>query len=221
MTAPLPAISSPDTTQTADTFAKSCESEKAFSQIVDDYAAFAYNVAFRMLRHVEDTEDAVQEAFISAYRSFGKFKGESKVSTWLYRIVVHACLMKIRKEKSRSKYLVETGFNDEIVKDWGIDPERAAIDSELRGVVETGLGRLSPDLRAAIVPQDVQGVSTEEGAEAMGSSISAFKSRLHRGPACSCASTLTGIWCRRGRRALACGPNSWRSANFLESTQLI
>ena len=175
------AVSIPGFAQMADTSAISSESEMDFSQIVEDYADFAYNVAYRMLRNVEDAEDAVQEAFISAYRARDRFKGESKVSTWLYRIVVNACLMKIRKEKSRANYLVETGYNDDIVKDWGNNPEQAAIDGELRGVVETGLERLSPDLRAAIVLRDVQGVSTEEGAAAMGVSVSAFKSRLHRG----------------------------------------
>ena len=175
------AVSVPGFAQMADTPAISSESEMDFSQVVEDYADFAYNVAYRMLRNVEDAEDAVQEAFISAYRARNRFKGESKVSTWLYRIVVNACLMKIRKEKSRANYLVETGYNDDIVKDWGNNPEQAAIDGELREVVETGLERLSPDLRAAVVLRDVQGVSTEEGAEALRLSISAFKSRLHRG----------------------------------------
>ena len=177
----ISAVYAPSMTQMADTSAISHDSELDISQIVEDYADFAYNVAYRMLRNVEDAEDAVQEAFISAYRAFDRFKGQSKVSTWLYRIVVNACLMKIRKEKSRANYLVETGYNDDIFKDWGNNPEQAAIDGELRGVVETGLERLSPDLRGAIVLRDVQGVSTEEGAEAMGLSISAFKSRLHRG----------------------------------------
>ena len=177
----ISAVYAPSMTQMADTTAISHDSELDISQIVEDYADFAYNVAYRMLRNVEDAEDAVQEAFISAYRAFDRFKGQSKVSTWLYRIVVNACLMKIRKEKSRANYLVETGYNDDIFKDWGNNPEQAAIDGELRGVVETGLERLSPDLRAAVVLRDVQGVSTEEGAEAMGLSISAFKSRLHRG----------------------------------------
>jgi len=104
-------------------------SDAAFAQIVEDHADLAYNVAYRMLRNVEDAEDAVQEAFISAYRSFSKFKGQSKVSTWIYRIVVNSCLMKIRKEKSRSKYLSETGYNDAVVPDWGNDPEKAAVNS--------------------------------------------------------------------------------------------
>ena len=175
------ALSVPGLAQMTGSSAVSYESELDFSQIVEGYADFAYNVAYRMLRNVEDAEDAVQEAFISAYRSYGRFKGESKVSTWLYRIVVNSCLMKIRKEKSRSKYLVETGYNDEIISDWGNDPEQEAVSGELREVVETGLQSISADLRAAIVLRDVQGVSTEEGAEALGLSVSAFKSRLHRG----------------------------------------
>ena len=156
-------------------------SDQAFSEIVENYADFSYNVAYRMLRNVEDAEDAVQEACISAYRAFSKFKGQSKISTWLYRIVVNACLMKIRKEKSRAKYLVEIGYNDDVVADWGNDPEEAAVNSELREVVESGLQRLAPDLRAAVVLRDVQGLNTEEAEESLGTSVAAFKSRLHRG----------------------------------------
>lgn len=156
-------------------------SDRDFSEIVENNADFAYNVAYRMLRNAEDAEDAVQEAFISAYRAFSTFKGQSKASTWLYRIVVNACLMKIRKEKSRTKYFVETGYNDTVIQDWGNDPEEAAVTSELRGVIESGLLGLSPDLRAAVVLRDVQGLSTEEAAESLGTSVAAFKSRLHRG----------------------------------------
>ena len=156
-------------------------SDEAFSRVVEEQADFAYNVAYRMLRNVADAEDAVQEAFISAYRSFHRFKGQSKVSTWLYRIVVNACLMKIRKEKSRAQYLTETGYDDAVVHDWRNDPEKAAINGELREAVESGLAWLSPDLRAAVVLRDVQGLTTEEGAAAVGMSVAAFKSRLHRG----------------------------------------
>ena len=156
-------------------------SDRDFSEIVENNTDFAYNVAYRMLRNAEDAEDAVQEAFISAYRAFSTFKGQSKASTWLYRILVNACLMKIRKEKSRTKYFVETGYNDAVIQDWGNDPEEAAVTGELRGVIESGLLGLSPDLRAAVVLRNVQGLSTEEAAESLGTSVAAFKSRLHRG----------------------------------------
>ena len=158
----------------------SVDLERAFTEIVEQYSDLAYSVAFRMLRNVEDAEDAVQEAYISAFKALPKFKGQSKLSTWLYRIVVNACLMKIRKEKSRAKYISEKDYNDAIVYDWKNDPEDAAVNSELRSTLEDGLDHLSPDLRAAVVLRDIQGLSTEESAEVLNISIASLKSRLHR-----------------------------------------
>jgi len=122
----------------------------------------------------------VQEAYISAFKALPHFKGQSKLSTWLYRIVVNACLMKIRKDKSRAKYISEKDYDDAIVYDWKNDPEEEAVNSELRSTLEAGLDSLSPDLRAAVVLRDVQGLSTEESAEALNISIASLKSRLHR-----------------------------------------
>ena len=75
--------------------------EEEFRDIVETYSGSAYQIALRMLHNTADAEDAVQEAFISAYRAYSNFKGQSKVTTWLYRIVVNSCLMKIRKEPSQ------------------------------------------------------------------------------------------------------------------------
>ena len=154
--------------------------DRSFTEIVEQYSDLAYSVAFRMLRNAEDAEDAVQEAYISAFKALPKFKGQSKLSTWLYRIVVNACLMKIRKDKSRAKYIAEKDYDDAIVYDWKNDPEEAAVNSELRSTLEGGLDLLSPDLRAAVVLRDIQGLSTEESAEALNISIASLKSRLHR-----------------------------------------
>jgi len=154
--------------------------ERQLTEIVEQYSDLAYSVAFRMLRNAEDAEDAVQEAYISAFKALPNFKGQSKLSTWLYRIVVNACLMKIRKDKSRAKYLSEKAFDDAIVYDWKNDPEEAAVNSELRSMLESGLDLLSPDLRAVVVLRDIQGLSTEESAEALDISIASLKSRLHR-----------------------------------------
>lgn len=125
--------------------------ERQFTEIVEQYSDLAYSVAFRMLRNAEDAEDAVQEAYISAFKALPNFKGQSKLSTWLYRIVVNACLMKIRKDKSRSKYISENLFDDALVYDQKNDPEDAAVNSELRSTLENGLDLLSPDLRAVVV----------------------------------------------------------------------
>ena len=154
--------------------------EDAFSSVVEQYSDLAYNVALGMLRNVQDAEDAVQDAFISAYRAFPTFERRSKVSTWLYRIVVNACLMKIRRAKTRAKYLSQTGYEDPIITDWAADPERSAVNAELRGVLDDGLSLLAPDLRAVVVLRDIEGLSTEEAAEALDVTIPALKSRLHR-----------------------------------------
>ena len=154
--------------------------ERQFTEIVEQYSDLAYSVAFRMLRNVEDAEDAVQEAYISAFKALPNFKGQSKLSTWLYRIVVNACLMKIRKDKSKAKYLSEKTFDDAIVYDWKNDPEEAAVNSELHSMLESGLDLLSADLRAAVVLRDIQGLSTEESADVLNISIASLKSRLHR-----------------------------------------
>ncbi len=160
--------------------------EEQFNEMVEAYSSMAYNIALRMLRNTADAEDAVQEAFISAYRAFPKFKGQSKASTWLYRIVVNACLMKIRKEQVRSKYLTNTGYDDSLIPNWRDadspnEPERAALNSELRDVLDEGLDRLSPELRAAVVLRDVQGFTTEEAATTLDLTVSSLKARLHRG----------------------------------------
>ena len=155
--------------------------EDAFCTMVEDHSDFAYNIAFRMLRTREDAEDAVQDAFIYAYRAFSSFKGESKVSTWLYRIVVNSCLMKIRRDKTPSKYLTDTGLDDLTVRDWSAGPEEQAVNNELQENIHESISRLPPEHRAAVVLRDVQGLSNEEAAEVLDVSVSALKSRLRRG----------------------------------------
>ena len=88
--------------------------------------------------------------------------------------------MKIRRAKTRAKYLSQTGYEDPIVTDWAADPERSAVNAELRGVLDEGLSLLAPDLRAVVVLRDIEGLSTEEAAEALDVTIPALKSRLHR-----------------------------------------
>lgn len=152
-----------------------------FSRLVETYSDFAYSVARRILPGPEDAEDAVQDAFLSAYRAFPFFKGQSKVSTWLYQIVVNACLMKIRKGKSRARYLIETNYDDAGVSDLSCDPEHLAINSELGDMLGFGLWQLVPDVRTAVVLRDIQGHSNQSVAETLQVSISCVKSRVHRG----------------------------------------
>ena len=152
-----------------------------FEEVVEKHSSFVYNVALRMTNDPHDAEDVTQEAFIDAFRAWERFRGESQVSTWLYRITVNRSLMTIRKEKKR-RQLTQTGLEDQDIINWTEEgPERAALSSELRKQLEEGLQLLPEDLRAAVVLRDVQGLSNVEGSEALGTSVSALKARLHRG----------------------------------------
>ena len=158
----------------------STEQNLNFESIVEKYSDFVYNVAYRIMGNPVDAEEAAQEAFISAYKNFHKFRGESAVSTWLYRIAVNASLMRLRKERRRD-YLTQTGYDDAQLVGWTEGPESAAVNSELREQIEAGLALVPPQLRAAVVLRDVQGLSNEEAAQVLKTSVSSLKSRLHRG----------------------------------------
>ena len=156
------------------------KTQREFDDLVEKYSSYVYNIAYRMLGDPHDAEDVTQQAFLSAYRSWDRFRGEAEVTTWLYRIAVNACLMKLRKEK-KGRYLTQTGYEDRHVVDWTDSPERAALNSELRRALEEGIALLPPDLRSAVVLRGIQDLSNVEAAEALGITVSALKARLHRG----------------------------------------
>jgi RNA polymerase sigma-70 factor (ECF subfamily) len=87
------------------------QTERDFEAIVEEYGDFVYNLTYRVLGNQADAEDAAQDAFLQAYRNFHRFRGESKVSTWLYRIAVNAALMKLRKDRN-ARLLNQTGYED-------------------------------------------------------------------------------------------------------------
>jgi RNA polymerase sigma-70 factor (ECF subfamily) len=151
-----------------------------FSAIVERYTDYAYNVAYRLLNNAADAEDAVQDAFLSAYRSRERFRGDAQVTTWLYRIVVNAALQKVRKER-KPQQTGAADIEDVVVVDKGPGPESHALNAELGEHLEAALAGLPDDLRTAVVLRDVEQLSTEEAADVVGVSVAAFKARLHRG----------------------------------------
>ena len=150
-----------------------------FDALVEQNADFVYNVALRMMGNPEDAEDVAQDAFLSAYRAFDRFRGESRASTWLYRITMNAALMRLRKTKL-ARSLTQTDLEDAEVVDWRASPDQDSANSELREKLLEGIGQLEPDLRAAIVLRDMQGLSSTEASEALNITVAALKSRLHR-----------------------------------------
>ena len=156
-----------------------------FRSIVDEHTDLVYGVAYRMMNNAQDAEDVTQETFLSAFRHWESFRGGSAVGTWLYRIAVNACLMRLRKEKRARASTVDPGYADADVLDWAPDPsgtpEEHAINSELREEMVKALAALPSDLRAAVVLRDVQGMSNAEAANILGVSVPSVKSKLHRG----------------------------------------
>ena len=150
-----------------------------FDEIIEAYSDFVYNVAYKMMGNPHDAEEVAQEAFLSAFRAFDRFRGESRITTWLYRITVNAALMRIRREK-RARELRWVGIENLEVPSWDEAPEPSAMNSELGAKIQEGISRLPPELRAVVVLRDVAGLSGREAAEALDITVAALKSRLHR-----------------------------------------
>ncbi len=121
-----------------------------------------------------------EDAFLSAYRNFHRFRGESRVSTWLYRIAVNAALMKLRRDRNRNT-LTQTGYEDMHIVSPSDGLEKLALNSELRVRLEEGLDRLPDNLKTAVLLRDIQGMSNREAAAVLEISVSSLKARLHRG----------------------------------------
>lgn len=154
--------------------------------MVRQHGGQMYAVALRIMGDPDEAEDVVQDAFISACGKVASFEGRSKLSTWLYRITTNAALMRLRKRRDDTVSLDEPQVGDDgdllprQLGDWEIDPGRQALSSELRQVMEAAVESLPPSLRAAFVLRDIQGLSTQEAAEALEISETALKVRLHR-----------------------------------------
>ncbi len=151
-----------------------------FEQVVEQHSDLVYNVALKMMGRPEDAEEVAQDALLSAYRAYGRFRGDSKITTWLYRITVNAALMRLRKEK-KERTLTRTGLDDIEIPDWSDTPDRFASNSELGDRLREGIEMLPDDFRAAVVLRDVEGLSNAEAADVLEITIASFKSRLHRG----------------------------------------
>ena len=154
--------------------------------MIKHHGSQVYAVALRIVGDPDEAEEVVQEAFISACGKMGSFEGRSKLSTWLYRITTNAALMRLRKRREDTVSLDEPQVTDEgdllprQLGDWSVEPGQQALSSELRQVMERAVQELPPSLRVAFVLRDVQGLSTQEAAEALDITETALKVRLHR-----------------------------------------
>ncbi|MGO1974180.1 MAG: RNA polymerase sigma factor SigM [Propionibacteriaceae bacterium] len=154
--------------------------EQAFGILVARHRTRLWAVALRTMRNPEEAADALQDAYISAFRRASSFRGEAKVTTWLHRVVVNACLDRIRRNKVRAADPLPE--NPDRSADFGVQTHQDPIVAkEQRADVTKALMELNPDQRAALVLVDMEGYSVEEAAGILGCATGTIKSRCSRG----------------------------------------
>ena len=158
----------------------------AVEELVLEYEKKVYNVALRMLNNSEDAADMTQEAFIKAYNSLSGFRGDSKFSVWLTRIVSNLCLDFMRSRNRRPT--VSLSMEDEDGEDVQLDiadtsqsPEQLLERSLTRESVRRGLQSLPEDYREILLLREIQGLSYDEIAAALDIEVGTVKSRIFRG----------------------------------------
>lgn len=148
----------------------------AFTALVRRHQDRLWAVALRTLGDREDAADAVQDALLSAYRAAGGYRGDAKVTTWLHRVVVNACLDRVRRNTVRRTVPMP--------EDGGpVDPHDPLGDRELAMDIEAALAALPADQRAALVLVDVHGLAVDDAAAVLGVPAGTVKSRCARGRA--------------------------------------
>lgn len=166
---------------------------ESFARLIAAYERKVYGLAYRLMGNEEDAKDLAQEAFLRAFTSLERFRGDSTFSTWLYRIVVNVCIDEMRKRnRERTRSLSEKVHVDETepasgaslkerdVADSSPGPAEQLESKELSDVVRKAIAELSEHYRTAIILRDIEGFSYEEIAAITGCSLGTVKSRLNR-----------------------------------------
>lgn len=156
-----------------------------YEKLVLEYQKNVYNLALRMTGDAEDAADMAQEAFIKAYNSLASYRGDSKFSVWLYRIVSNVCLDFLRARKRRQTVSLsvvdDEGEETELeISDESASPEKLMERSMTRDAVRRGLQELTPEYRQILILRELQGMSYDEIAETLGLESGTVKSRIFR-----------------------------------------
>jgi len=166
-----------------------CGDPAALSALFETYADRIYRLALGVLRDPSSAEDIVQETFLSAITHLDRFEGRSSLGTWLYRVAYNASIDRLRRRTDEPlppdepEEDPQTGATVPLPKaivDWTASPERWLSDGEVAAEIDRAIAVLPQSLRVVFLLRDIEGLSTEETAEALGVSEGAAKVRLHR-----------------------------------------
>ncbi len=181
---------------------------QAFTELVKHYERKIYRLAKNITQNNEDAEDVLQEAFLKAYEHLDTFQGNSKFYTWIVRIAVNEALMKLRKRKSdrtvpldEPMELGEETVEREIAV-WEDNPEQRYSREEMQRILDEAVDTLKPDFRTVFVLRDIEQLSTEEAAEALGISYCRREEQAVTGPARALREKLTRQFKRKGENVL-------------------
>ncbi len=154
----------------------------AFNELVLEYESLVYNVCYRILGQQQAAEDAAQDAFVSAWRNIGSFRGET-FRPWLLRIAANLCRDELRRRGRRPSssldFALESGVPEPPDRD--LPPEEVTLNAELRTRLQSALDQLPEEQRTAVVLCDVEGLDYTEIAVVMNTSLGTVKSRIARG----------------------------------------
>lgn len=161
---------------------------EAFDELVRSTGGRVLAVCRRMLGQEEDASDAVQETFLSAFKAIESFDGRSQITTWLHRIAVNVCLMRIRTRRRRHEQSIEPllpqfladGHQSIPSRSWKPSGENGIERADARAVVREKIAELPEGYRVVLMLRDVEELSTEETAQALGMTVNGVKTRLHR-----------------------------------------
>lgn len=162
--------------------------ERACEQIVRDHHGRLLVLARRMLGTEDDAADAVQDTFIAAAKAIRNFRGDADLTTWLHRIAVNVCLMKLRSKRRRPTVSLDellpkfdsTGHHQTTIQAWKKSPIEQLCTDELRMQVRECIEKLPEDYRAVLLLRDIEELDTAETARMLSISPGAVKTRLHR-----------------------------------------
>jgi RNA polymerase sigma-70 factor (ECF subfamily) len=188
-----PSSSAPDAWATIEAETRVAErlragEEAAFDELVAASGGRLLAVARRMMHREEDAQDAVQDAFLSAVKAIDRFDGRSRLTTWLHRICVNACLMKLRTQRRRPESSItellprflDDGHQEVPSRPWQPEPESGIEAEELRALVRSKINDLPEGYREVLMLRDIEGLDTEETARMLETTAAAVKTRLHR-----------------------------------------
>jgi len=157
--------------------------QRAFHKLIDAFSSRIYNLCLGMLQHQEDAEDATQEVFTTVYLSVKEFKGESKLSTWLYRIAVNKCQEYIRKKTRKKRFGWMVSIENSELAQWSPSFQHPGVELENKeraSILFAALERLPENQRIAFTLHKIEGLPYDEVAGAMSVSLSSVESLLFR-----------------------------------------